>query len=120
MTPVSCENSGMIFWFRQHGYNLLTPFKIKILLPRKTLVILYMLSLRRHKIKQLYVLDGKEHALNQLTYADEKKLGLINVGKLVKYRNLVALQVGGENFITIKIYPNNIFCAFHADGKSVF
>jgi hypothetical protein len=79
-----------------------------------------MYALRRHKIKQLYVIDGKEHLLIHLTYADEKKLGMIDVPQLVKYRNRVALQVGSENPITIKIYPNNIYCAFHADGKSVF
>lgn len=68
----------------------------------------------------MYVIDGKEHLLIHLTYAHEKKLGMINVTQLVKYRVRVALEVGSENSVTIKIYPNNIYYAFHADGKSVF
>ena len=79
-----------------------------------------MNPLKKHKIRQLYVVDGKEHSLHHLTYADEKKLGQINVRKLVKYRDRVAQVIGTENFVTIKIYPDNIYCAFHADGKNVF
>jgi hypothetical protein len=96
------------------------PAKIKNFFRQKNLVVLHMYPFRKNKIKQLYVIDGKEHALYDLTYADEKKLGLINVGQLVKYRNRVAEKVGNENYITIKIYPDNIFYAFHADGRSVF
>jgi hypothetical protein len=114
--------------------------EIKNCFPSETLVVLWMPALenfsftdthhpipaiklspfKRHKIKQFYVIDGKEHSLNHLTNAHEKKLGLINVAQLVKYRNRVFLETGNENSVIIKIYPNNVFCAFHGDGKKVF